>query len=79
MVALPSPEYDDSWNEQEEEALAERTFAIDTTGFTTDGSAKDAYMAFNVKFNVTADYDKPDILTIRLETDAPTDALLADY
>lgn len=74
-ILLPYPEYDDSWNDETEEALAEEAFMIDTTTFTTDGSQKDAYMAFEVKFNVTAEYDMPDVLSIHFATDAPAEAL----
>lgn len=33
-------------------------------------------MAFEVKFNVTAEYDMPDVLSIHFATDAPVDALV---
>ena len=72
-IELPYPEYDDTWEEEEEEALAENFFAIDTTSFMSDGSSKDAYMAFSVSYNVTDEYTEPDLLFIRLETDAPTE------
>ena len=75
LIALPYPEYDSSWEEEEEEALAEQWFTIDTTSFMTDGSSTDAWMSFSVNFNVTAEYDEPDLLMITMETDAPAEQL----
>jgi hypothetical protein len=75
LIALPYPEYDSSWDEEEEEALAEQWFTIDTTSFMTDGSSTDAWMSFSVNFNVTAEYDEPDLLMITMETDAPAEQL----
>jgi hypothetical protein len=41
----------------------------------SDGSSTDAWMSFSVNFNMTAEYDEPDLLTITMETDAPTEQL----
>ena len=70
---MPHPEYDDSWIEEEAEALTEQWFPIEY--YTNDGNAADAYMSFQVNFNVTAEYDAPDLLMITMETDAPDEAL----
>jgi hypothetical protein len=72
-IYLPSPDYDDSWNDEPEEALAEAFFPIDTSSLTSDGSDRDAFIAFNVAFNVTAVYEEPDVLDIALATDAPAE------
>ena len=57
LIALPYPEYDSSWEEEEEESLTEQWFTIDTTSFMADGSSTDAWMKFEINFNVTDEYD----------------------
>jgi hypothetical protein len=78
LVDLPYPEYDSEWDEEEEEALAGSYFPIDTASFMSDGSSTDAYMAYSISYNATANYDEPDLLMIRLETDAPAEQLATD-
>ena len=75
LIELPYPEYDSSWDEEEEEAMLENFFEIETSSFMSDGSSTDAWMSFSVSFNATAEYDQPDLLMIRIETDAPAEQL----
>jgi hypothetical protein len=58
---LPSTTYDDSYDDVTEEKLTEMRFAInmeDVNGST----GKNAYRGFDVKFNTTSEYSKPDTL-----------------
>jgi hypothetical protein len=58
---LPSTTYDDSYDDVTEEKLTEMRCAInmeDVNGST----GKNAYRGFDVKFNTTSEYSKPDTL-----------------
>jgi hypothetical protein len=74
-IWLPPAEFQQDWIEEEAEALVETKFRVNTTYFMSDGSDLDAYMAFNVNFNVTDEYEEPDVLTLMLETDVPAEAM----
>ena len=75
LIELPSPTYDDTWDNEEEEKLAEKKFKIDTYALINED--RDAFMAFEVEFDVSPLYEEPDTLIIKLVADAPAESLAA--
>ena len=77
-IKVPKPEYDSTWDNEEEEQLADTKFKIDTAALNL-GSDRDAFMGFEIDFAVHPEYDVPDVLKIRLTLDAPAEALPDGY
>ena len=78
-IMLPMPVYDTTWDNEEEEQLADTRFKIDTTTLLSDGSDVPAFMGFEIDFEVHPEYEMPDILRIRMTVDAPSELLPDGY